>query len=340
MKYLLLILCGLSFCLSAATVDTNHSAVLVKPGELTEWQQNQLALRALLSKKSGLSDEKISASYVVDESFKPAVLRSYYEQVPKYKGVEKQWFNLVVDENKIHQLMLSQRIPIWPDRRGTVYVWVVEEYDAQPLVHASDDSEAVYWLKKWFDVLGVPTRFYDAQAEDLLTFKPQDVRFLNPDLIDYIQADEEINMTLLVFIKHASNGFSYRFGLAEADKPVVIKNLQFLDLAAGMKSLVSFVQHVMAEGQRLFADEFNDNTIAVNINDVNDADNILKLLNYLDQHALIDAYQVNQLKAKQMRMMMRIKVLPETFIKFVEKEGLLIHQPLELGRSLLFKWVQ
>jgi hypothetical protein len=340
MKSLLLILCGLSFCLSAATVDTNHSAVLVKPGELTEWQQNQLALRALLSKKSGLSDENISASYVVDESFKPAVLRSYYEQVPKYKGVEKQWFNLVVDENKIHQLMLSQRIPIWPDRRGTVYVWVVEEYGAQPLVHASDDSEAVYWLKKWFDVLGVPTRFYDAQAEDLLTFKPQDVRFLNPDLIDYIQADDEINMTLLVFIKHASNGFSYRFGLAEADKPVVIKNLQFLDLAAGMKSLVSFVQHVMADGQRLFADEFNDNTIAVTINDINDANNVLKLLNYLDQHALIDAYQVNQLKAKQMRMMMRIKVLPETFIKFVENEGLLLHQPLDLGRSLLFKWVQ
>lgn len=340
MKSLFTILCGLSFCLSAATVDTNHSAVLVNPGELTEWQQNQQALGALLRKKSGLSDDNISARYVVDESYRSAILRSYYEQIPNQTGAEKQWFNLVVDDKKMHQLMLSQKIPIWPDRRGTVYVWVVEEFETQPLVHASDDSEAVYWLKKWFDVLGVPTRFYDAQAEDLLTFKPQDVRFLNPDLIDYIQADDEIHMTLLVFIKHASNGFSYRFGLAEAEKPVVIKNLQFLDLAAGMKSLAGYVQNIMADGQRLLADEFSDNTVAVTINDISDANNILRLLSYLDQHALVDAYQVNQLKAKQMRLMMRIKVLPETFIKFVENEGLLMHQPLDLGRSLWFKWVQ
>lgn len=340
MKSLILILCAVSFGLSAATVDTNHSAVLVNPGELTTWQQSQQALTAVLSKKSGLSAANISSNYAVDERFKSAVLRSYYEQVPNLNNTNKQWFNLVVDKDLMHQLMLSQRIPIWPDGRNTVYVWVVEEHQGQPLVHASDASASVYWLKKWFEVKGVPAQFYDAGAEDLLTFKPEDVRYLNPDLIDYILAEKEVSMALLVFVKHTNNGFSYRFGLSEPEKQTTIKNLQFLDLAAGMKSLVDYVQNIMADDQRLFADEFNDNTVAVKINDVNDANHVLKLLNYLDQHALIDAYQVNQLKSKQLNLMMRIKVLPETFIKFVESEGYLLHQPLGLGNTLLFKWVQ
>ena len=120
----------------------------------------------------------------------------------------------------------------------------------------------------------------------------------------------------------------------------MIKNLQFLDLAVGMKSLAASIQKIMAKDQRLYAEEFHSSTVAVTINDINDANNVLKLLNYLDQHALIDEYQVNQLKSKQLNIMMRIKVLPETFIKFVENEGFLRHQPLDIGRSLLFKWVQ
>ncbi|VAW44706.1 hypothetical protein MNBD_GAMMA02-821 [hydrothermal vent metagenome] len=340
MKRLFLILCSLNFSLSAATVDTNHSAALISPNELSDWQQAQQALTAILSKKSGLAESKVAGTYTVDESYKAAIVRSYHERVPNQLAGDKQWFNVIVDEEKMHQLMLSQRIPIWPERRGMVYVWMVEEHVDQPLAYAGDGSEAVYWLKKWLDVMGVPSQFYDADAEDLLTFRPQDVRYLNPDLIDYIQAENDINMTLLVFVKHSSNGYSYRFGLSESEKSAVIKSLQFLDLAVGMKSLAGNVQNIMADEQRLYAEEFNNSTIAVTINDINDANNILKLMNYLDQHVLIDEYQINQLKSKQLNIMMRIKVLPETFIKFVENEGFLRHQPLGIGRSLLFQWVQ
>jgi len=340
MKSLGLILCCLSFYSFAATVDTNQSAALINSNEQSVWQQTELALTAVLSKKSGLTDSDIVRKYMIDEGFKSTIVRSYHEQILDQSITDQQWFNVVVDEDEIHQLMLAQRIPIWPDRRGKIFVWVVEERGDQPLEYASDDSDTVYWLKQWFDVLGVPTQFYDAGAEDLLTFKPQDVRYLNPDLIDHIQAENDIDMTLLVFVKHASNGYSYRFGLAESEKPVIIKNLQFLDLAAGLKSLAGMVQNILANGQRLYADEFNENTIAVTINDTYEANNMLELLSYLDQHALIEEYQVNQLKSKQLNVMMRIKVLPETFIKFVENEGLLQHQPLGVGRSLLFKWVQ
>ncbi len=340
MRSLFLILCSLSFSLIAATVDTNQSAALVNPDEQSAWQQTQKALTAVLSKKSGMSHSSFASKYSVDESFESAVIRSYHERVPSQIATGLQWFNVVVDEEKIQQLMLSQRIPIWPDQRGTIYVWLVEEYSDQPLAHADQASEALYWLKKWFDVLGVPVQFYNAEAEDLLTFKPQDVRYINPDLIDYIHAENDVNATLLVFVKHTDNGYSYRFGLSEPEKPAMIKNLKFLDLAAGMKALAGVVQSVMADEQRLYADEFNDNTVAVIINDINDANHVLKLLDYFDQHALIEEYQVNQLKSKQLSVMMRIKVLPETFIKFVENEGLLLHQPLGVGHSLLFKSVQ
>lgn len=340
MKSLFLILSSLSFCLAAATVDTNHSAALISPDNQSDWVQTQAALTAVLSKKSGLSESTIKSKYSIDESFNAAIIRSYHERVPGQISIDKQWFNLVVDNEKMHQMMLNQRIPIWPDRRGQVYVWVVEELLDQPLAYAENDSEAVYWLKKWFDVQGVPTQFYDAEAEDLLTFKPEDVRYLNPDLIDYLQAEDEISHVLLVYIKHSNNGYSYRFGFAESDHQTVIKNLQFVDMAGGMKSLAETVQNLMADGQLINANEFNNNTVAVTINDMSDANSMLKLLAYLDQHALIEAYQINQLKAKQLNAMMRIKVLPETFIKFVDSEGLLIHQPVEIGNRLLFKWIQ
>ncbi len=340
MKTVLIIFCSLSICFSTVAMDSNQSAALVNPNEQSDWQQAQQALTAVLSKKSGLSDTNISAKYSIDESFKSAIIRSYHEQIPGQFAPDKQWFNVVVDNDKIQQLMLSQSIPVWPDRRGTVYVWMVEENLDQPLAHANTDSEAVYWLQQWFDILGLPSQFYNAETEDLLAFKPEDVRYLNPDLIDYIHSENEITMTLMVFVKHNSNGYSYRFGLTEPEKPSVIKNLKFLDLASGMKSLAANVQAIMANKQRLSADEFNTNTVAVTVNDISDANHVLRLLNYLDQHALIEEYQVNQLKSRQLNLMMRIKVLPQTFIKFVENDGLLVHQPLDLGRSLLFKWVQ
>ncbi len=340
MKSVLMILCGLTFSLPAFALDSNQSAALVNPGEQSDWEQVQQALIAVLSKKSGLTDAKISAEYAIDERFNAAIIRSYHEQIPGQIAPNKQWFNVVVDQEKIQQLMLSQKIPVWPDRRGTVYVWVVEEKPDQPLMHANFDSESVYWLQQWFDVMGLPTQFYDAEAEDLLTFKPDDVRYLNPDLIDYIHQENEVSMTLMVFVKHNSNGYSYRFGLTQPEKPSTIKNLKFIDLAGGMKSLAANVQAIMADQQRLSADEFNINTVAVTVNDINDANNVLSLLTYLDQHALIEAYQVNELKSQQLNIMMRIKVLPQTFIKFVENDGLLIHQPLDVGRSLLFKWAQ
>ncbi len=341
MKSLFFILLSLSFYLSAATVDTNQSAALVKdPAAVSDWNLTRQGILSVLSMKSGLDAAEISSRYSIDEAFKSAVLRSYRENVPFELGASTQWFNVAVDAEKIHELMLSNRIPVWPERRSELYVWVVEETDSQPLVHASNDSEAIYWLKKWFKVYGIPTVFYDASEADLLRFQPKDVRYLNPDLVDYVHANYEVSQSLLVFVKHTGSGYSYRFGLSRSEQPTMIRNLQFVDLAAGMKSLVTNIQQVMAEGQRLYAEEFNSSTVGVSVNAINDADQMLKLLNYLDNHALVEAYQINQLKNRKVELMMKIKVLPDTFIKFVEGEGVVQHLPLEIGNTLLFEMVK
>ncbi len=339
-SFSLLLLLALCFDLVAATVDTNHSAALITSQDMTEREKSQAGLLSVLNKKSGINTDELKSKYVIDGSFQSAILRSYFENVPAEMGSDSLWYHLVVDNDKLHQIMLDQDIPVWPERRGQLFVWVVEEIQGEPLAHATNQSDAVYWLKKWFDVMGVPTQFYDPGAEDLLTFQPKDVRYLDPDLIDYILANKESSMTLLVFLQHSGTGYSYRFGLSEPDKPLLIKNLKFIDLAAGLKSLASTVQSVMAKDQRLFAAEFNENTVAITVNDLTEADHMLRLLNYLDNHALIEQYQANQFKSNQLNLMMRIKVLPDTFVKYVENEGFLQHVPLDLGQSILFNWVQ
>lgn len=340
MKSLILILITCSFNLLATTVDTNHSAALINPANQSDWDAMKQGLLSVLSKKSGLDSNKIDSKYSVDESFKPLVLRNYFENVPANYKKGMQWFNLVVNEEKVHQIMLDQGIPIWPDRRGKLFVWVVEEIEDQSLVSASAQSEAVYWLNKWFETMGVPTEFYDSTTQDLLAFQPRDVRYLNPDLIDFIQMNHEVSAVLMVFINHTGSGYSYRFGLAQTDKQIIIKNLKFVDLAFGLKSMAMTVQQIMAEGKRLYADEFNPSTVSITVKDLNEANQMLKLFSYLDQHALIDQYQASHLKSNRLQLMLSLKVLPDTFVKFVESEGLMEHVPLDLGQSILFNWVQ
>lgn len=324
----------------AEKVDTNQSAALVNPKVQSPWEQQQQGLVAVLSGKSGLSLKTIKNKFNIDESFKSVILRDYYEQVPTDVSADLQWYNLAVDEAKLQQLMLAQRIPIWPDRRGQVYVWLVEESADNELSNANVDSQAVYWLERWFRAMAIPVEFYNSDAADLLMFEPKDVRYLNPDLIDHLLLNEDMASVLLVFVKDTGSGYSYRYGLSQVDKQTSIKNLQFLDLASGMLTLASDIQKTLAEGHRLYPDEFNPSTVSLIVNDINTADQMLRLMDYLDEHALIDRYLINQAKGQQVQLMAELKVLPDTFIGFVENEGFLRHQPINVGSSILFKVIE
>lgn len=337
MNRIILIISLLSFEVIAEQVDTNQSAALVNPETQSQWEQQKQGLISVLSMKSGLNRNEIQNRFEVNESFKAAILRNYFEKLPNELDSNKQWFNLTVDEDKFQQLMLEQRIPIWPDRRGQVYVWVVEEKPDQPLHNATSSSPVSYWLRRWFNVLGIPTVFYDSSAEDLLNFEPNDVRYQNPDLVDYVTANQDVSMVLLVFVKDTGTGYSYRYGLAKKDQPTQIKNLKFIDLSSGMLTLVSNIQTSLAEGQRLYAEEYNDSTVAITINDITSANQMLNLMSYFDNHALIGKYQVNRLKGGQIKIMANIKVLPDTFVQFVENEGVIRHQPVGIGSEILFK---
>ncbi len=337
MKRLIVIITIISFAASASQVDTNQSAALIDPESQTQWEQQKQGLISVLSMKSGLSRSDIESRFDINQSFSSAILRSYYEKLPAEFNNNKQWFNLTVDEVKLQQLMLDQRIPIWPERRGQLYVWVVEEKTGETSSYAANDSSVIYWLRRWFKALGIPTVFYDATAEDLLSFEPKDVRYQSPDLIDYVLANQDVAMVLLVFVKDTGSGYSYRYGLAKHDEQTQIKNLKFIDLSSGMLTLASNIQNFMAKDQRLFAEESNSSTVAVTVNDILTANQMLILMNYFDNHALIDKYQINQLKGAQIKVMANIKVLPDTFVQFVENEGIIRHQPIGIGSEILFK---
>lgn len=324
----------------AVEVETDRAAALVDAEQMAVANQTQVALASVVSKKSGWSLDKIIRENVINESFNSAILRNYYQKPPAAFAHDKMWFSVVVDEAKLKQLMIEQRIPVWPDNRGQVFVWVVEELEDGQLVNAAPESAAFYWLSSWFKNKGVPAQFYDFQGEDLLAFQPSDVRYLNPDLIDFIQQSRDVNAVLLVFVKHQRSGFSYRYGFTKADQQTTIKNLKFIGLASGMETLTSEIQSALSQDQQVFADEFSKSTVAVKINDLMNPDQLLKLLSYFENHALIDAYHVNQYKNGQLSVMMNINVLPDTFVRFVNDEQVLEHLPLDLGHSIIFSMTE
>jgi len=340
MNKLMWILTFLSLPVMAEQVGSNVAATLVNQQQTTEAQRQLHALAAVVSKKSGLSVSQLLDEGLVDDSFAQSVLRSYYEDLPRHIDTEQLWYNVVVDEEQINQLMIDRKIPVWPERRGQLFVWMAEETEDGVLVNAADESAAVYWLRQWFMNKGLPATFYDYQAEDLLSFQPRDVRFLNPDLIDFIQQNYQPEMILLVFVKHSRNGLSYRVGISRDEQPVQIKNLKFVSMSSGMESLANLVQSMMVEGQQVFAEEFSEHTVSLMVNDLLNAEQLIRLKKYLDQHALIDEYQIQSLRQGRLSLVAKIKVLPETFIRFVDGEQVLQHLPLDLGQSLLFSMVE
>lgn len=340
MNKLMWILTFLSLPVMAEQVGNNVAAALVDQQQTTEAQRQLSALAAVVSKKSGLPLKKLLDEGLVDQSFAQAILRSYYEDIPRTIDTNQLWYNVVVDEEQINQLMIDRQIPVWPERRGQLFVWVVEETEDGVLINAAEQSPAVYWLQQWFRQKGLPATFYNYQADDLLSFQPRDVRFLNPDLIDYIHQNHQPEIALLVFVKHSRNGLSYRVGISRDEQPVQIKNLKFVSMSSGMESLANLVQSMMVEGQQVFAEEFSDHTVSLMINDLSNAEQLFALKKYLNQHALIDEYQIQSLQQGRVNVVARIKVFPDTFVRFVDAEQVLQHMPLDIGQSLLFKMVE
>jgi hypothetical protein len=326
--------------LMAAQVETHVAATLVDQQQTSEADRQLQALAAVVSKKSGQNARELLQQGLVDERFRQAILRSYYEDIPRHIDEPGLWYHVVVDEEVINQLMIENKIPVWPARRNEVFVWIVEELEDGTLINTPADSAVSYWLRQWFEQKGLPATFYDYQAEDLLTFQPRDVRFLNPDLIDFIAEAYQPVMSMLVFVKHSRNGLSYRVGISRADEPVQIKNLKFVTMASGMESLANLAQSLLVEGQQVFAEEFSDNTVSLLINDLKQASQLISLKAYLDQHALIDDYQIQSFSQGRLSIMANIKVLPDTFVKFVDAEQKLRHMPLDLGQSILFSVIE
>lgn len=340
MKSVLILLLIVSQVSTAVEIETDRAAALVDGSQMSVKQQTQKALASVISKKSGWSLSNVLNRGIIDDSFESLILRNYYQNPPMAFANDKMWFSVVVDEDQLRNLMIEQRIPVWPDNRNSVYVWVVEEFEDGTLVNASPESEVYYWLNQWFVNKGVPAEFYDYQADDLLAFQPSDVRFMNPDLIDYIEQNHEVSATLLVFLKHTRSGYTYRYGFAKPEQQTTIKTMKFVELSSGLETLASEIQRTMSEGQQVFADEFVQSTVSVKINDLVNPDQVLLLLDYFDNHALIDGYHVNQYQNGQITVMMNINVLPDTFVRFVSNEQFIEHLPLDLGNSIIFSMAE
>lgn len=333
-----LIFLWLSFQVNAEVVDSNHSAALVDPVNTSDVEKTVRAIEAVISKKSGLSLAEVKQRYQHDSANNALVVRQYREDVPANMKQNQQWFHAIVDKQKMTKMMLAQGFPIWPERRAPMFVMVVAETEQQPLAYVNADADIRYWLEKWFAVLGLPAEFYNALEDDLLSFMPSDVRYLEPDLIDYIRSENEVEHVLLVFVSQTSRGYGFRIGLSKPDQPLVIKNLQFVNLGLGMQSLATTVQGELSAGQQIAADEFVPGTVALRVTDVADANQMLNLTNYFDQQPLVEAYQVNAYRAKRLDVMLRIRVKPETFISAAEQSGLLQYVPVnELGQVMVFK---
>lgn len=96
----------------------------------------------------------------------------------------------------------------------------------------------------------------------------------------------------------------------------------------------------MATGRQVFANELFDQTLSISVGNIQNADQLLTILNYFDHQPLIGSYQVTALQRSELEVRMEVSVITETLIRFLENDGLLTHLPEQSDRRLSFLFAQ
>lgn len=332
-------MCLLCTTATAQTDNLNTAAALVE-GQVSQNDAPMMAaLIAVISKKTGLSERTITEQTWLDDSFKQVILRHYYEQLPTYAGSSGLWFHVVTDGTKLNQMLIDRNIPLWPPNRPNLFVWMVEEQPDGRLTHVTQDSPGRYWLEKTLINKGIEHQFYNPMDADLLQFKPEDVSYLNPDLVTKVYQDYQPDQVLLVKLRHYGSGYSYRAGLFKSvDSEAVIENRQFVDLSKGLNFLATSIQQKLADGQRIEASQFGQFTLSVVINDIPDAPAMLTLWQYLQNQPLIKDFQAIEYGQHSLQLQLNARVDQAAFIKVLAKDGLLQHMPLGMDHRIVFCW--
>lgn len=332
-------LCLLASVATAQTENLNSAATLVDRQLSQNKDQLMAALRAVVSKKSGLSEQTIDDQAWLDDSFLTVVLRHYYEQLPAFVNHSGLWFHVVTDSSKLNQMLIDRNVPLWPPNRPELFIWLVEERADGALSHASQDSVGRYWLGKLLTNKGIAHQFYNPMDADLLQFKPEDISYLNPDLVEKVFQDYQPDQVLLVKLRHYGSGHSYRVGLfKDAESEADIQNRQFVNLADGLDYLATSLQQILAEGLRIEATEFGEFTLPIVINDVNDATSMLDLWKYLHNQPLIKDFYATGYGQNSLQLQLEARVDREAFIKVLTQDGLLQYLPLGMNNRIVFRW--
>jgi|GEM_PF-1165687 len=338
-KLISLIVFGLFTTVATAQVeDLNTAGALVKQQAPQDWSQLHAALTAVVSKKTGLSEASLTAQNSIDENFKSVILRHYYEQVPSDADFKGLWFHVVVDAERLNQLLIARNVPLWPPNRPSLFVWLVEELPDGSVSDAGHESLSRYWLEKWLDNKGIDSQFYNPLEADLLQFEPNDVSYLKPALIRQVFSDYQPDYVLLVKVRDQGNGFAYQFGLsADPEVEPIIGNRQFVALSSGLNYLATSVQEQLSSGQQIDAGEFGDFNLAVIVNDINSAAAMLRLWSYLQEHPLISQFQASEYRQHSLRLQIQSRVGAEALLRVFDKDKVLEHQPLGFTNQMVFK---
>lgn len=339
MKRIFYLLCLVTSVVIAQKDNLNHAATLVDRQNPQDSAQVMAAITAVISKKTGLSEQTIRSQGWLDDSFNRVVLRHYYEQLPSFIDREGLWFHVITDGRQLNQMLIDRNVPLWPPNRPQLFVWLVEEQADGTLSHAIEGSAGLYWLSKWLTNKGIDHQFYNPMDADLLQFKPEDVSYLNPDLVDRVFQDYQPDQVLLVKLRDYGSGQSYRAGLFESpDSEAQIENRQFVNMANGFDLLVTSIQQRLADGHRIDAAEFGAFTLAIVVNDINGPASMLQLWQYLQNQPLIKDFHATAYGQHSVQLQLNTRVDRDAFIKVLSKDGMLQHMPLGMANKTVFRW--
>lgn len=325
MKYYLLCFLLACYVATAENVDVTSSSALVSTQNTNDGQSINQAWLNLISKYTGVSIDRLRNLKLLQRfDTKKSILRSYHKKIP-YSN-DMYWFNISVDAHFLKQLVIRENLSIWPPKRKTVYLWLVEE-DEKGVFFSSEQSETMYWLKNWFDIQGVPLNYINPSEIAGLDFSPDTIKNLSYEPVKVINELHPDASVLMMTVKHHSGGYSYRLGFASGGKPLQIRHQQFTDLFQGLRDASEFVKNTAVGGETVRAVDFSEYTFPMVVNGVVDYNEVSKVFSYLEEHFLVRAVELTGFDKTQLIFRLSIQSKPDVFIKMVQDDGFIRHQP-------------
>ncbi len=311
-----------------------QTAILATDTNANDKLKLKQAFAQILANNTGIEVTRILKNPVfLQTNIKAGIKRSYFEKI-KAKAIDPQspykyWFHVLMKEKFIQSVMAQAHFSFVPANKRKIMLWLAQtqlQDEKEEIVYAFNNEVAQYWLQHWAKTFGIELFYPKLDDDDKLQVSPQSIKNLAYKAI--IQSKEKYHKkhSLMLFIKQKEDFLKIRTGLVIKNTDVDINYVQEAPdkIENIYLSIMADVARKLTSAYQIPASSLQNQTVHFVVKDINNYDDVLKTMAYLDELAIIDNKTMITASKHQLVFTMDLLVNTTTLINMLNADDILI----------------